>query len=838
MFRLALATLRKRKGSAVGSLLALFCAAAIVCACGVLLESGIHGKVPVERYAGTSVMVGAKQEISWTKVKHKKGKTKKKTKSDPLSAHAWLPTSVGDRLSALPGAKVVEDLTFTANLVSPSGSVLPGPEGKPSKGHGWASAALTPYTLVSGTEPRRDDDVVIDTDLAAASGLKAGDRTVIQSTGSPQTFRVAGVVQPKSAVNHESALFFDAKEARTLAGHAGKVAAYGVSGVSPAKVEAALSGTTAQVFADDDRGKIEYPDASAARTKLISMSGAIGGTALIVAVLVVVGTFALSIQQRYRELAMLRAIGAKPRQIRRMIGREALLLGVVAAIPGALVGLPLSSFIHHEFVSLGALPDALKMTRGPLPVLGGAFATVLAAWVAARVTGRRIARISPMGALAESAVERRSVGAGRVLAGLVFTGVAVIITVVLAALHTEAASMPVTYLSILLWMIAVSLLGPYLSRAAVALLRGPLRAFPVGGFLASRNSHANSRRFSSVVTPLALLIGMTTTILFVPSTISQAAQAQSDAGIKADHVVTADGPGVPAAAARELSAAPGVSTVTQLLQTRVWVGQDKRQSLGVSSAGLQKTLDPDVKSGSLAHFGHGTIAMSEGAADGRDIGDRVQLTLGDGTKASFRLVATYGRSLGFGDILFDFDDVDGHVDNPLASALLVKDTSTADRLGTRLKRFPGLAVASGSAFDQLQADQEKTNNDANMMFMGLIIAFTAIAIINTLAMATGGRSREIALMRLVGSTRRQVLRTLRWEVALMLVVATVLGTGAAWLTLSGFSVGMVGSASPGIVPGSYLLVLVGAIALGMVGTVVPARFVMRRNPAEDINGRQ
>ncbi len=53
-----------------------------------------------------------------------------------------------------------------------------------------------------------------------------------------------------------------------------------------------------------------FLDTAAARTKLVSMGGAMGGTSLLVAVLVVVGTFALSVQQRHRELALLRAIAA------------------------------------------------------------------------------------------------------------------------------------------------------------------------------------------------------------------------------------------------------------------------------------------------------------------------------------------------------------------------------------------------------------------------------------------------------------------------------------------------------------------------------------------------
>lgn len=245
-----------------------------------------------------------------------------------------------------------------------------------------------------------------------------------------------------------------------------------------------------------------------------------------------------------------------------------------------------------------------------------------------------------------------------------------------------------------------------------------------------------------------------------------------------------------------------------------------------------------MQSGSLADFGPGTIAMSDTAAGDRRVGASVQVTLGDGTKASFRLVAIYSRGLGFGDVLFDFDDVAGHVDDPLATAVLVKGSATAVALGARLTAFPGLNVLGASGFNQIQAAQQQTNNEVNLVFMGLIIAFTAIAVINTLAMAIGGRAREIALMRLVGTTRQQVLRTLRWELVLIVAVATVLGTGAAWLTLSGFSSGMVGSATPGVVPGTYVLVLAGAIALGLVATVVPARIVLRRNPAEDIDGRQ
>ena len=842
MFRLVLATLRVRKGSVIAGFLALFCAALIVGACGVLLETGIRGAIPAERYSGTPVIVAADQQIRWTetKVKEKKDgevKTKSKEKAKALSERAWLPTSVGDKLTALPGAQVVEDLIFPADVVG-DGGFHTGVDGNPTWGHGWSSAALTPYVLASGAEPRADGDVVVDAELAGRAGLEVGDEAVIQSTSTPKAYRVTGIARPEATVDQQSALFFAPTEARRLAGHDGMVSAYGVFGANPEQVEAAVANTGALVSAGEERGAVEFVDAASARVKLTSMGGALAGTSLIVAMLVVVGTFALAVQQRYRELAMLRAIGATPRQVRKMISREALLLGVLAAIPGALLGIPLASVIRAKFVSLGAIPDTLQLARSPFPIIAAMAATVGAAFIAARVTARRTARIRPAEALAEAAIERRTLGFGRVLAGLIFTALAAGITLLLTALHTEPAAMPVTYLSVLTWMVALSLLGPYLTRGAIAVLGVPLRAFPVGGFLAALNSAANSRRVASVITPLALLIGMTSTILFVPVTLSGAAADEMKAGMKADYLVASLGPGVPAPAAEALRGTPGVASVTEMLNTIIWAGQSKRSAQALSSAGLAGVIDPGVTSGSLDGFGPGSIAMSDLSAEGRKIGDTVPVTLGDGVETEFKLAAVYSRGLGFGDVLLAHEDIVGHVDAPLSQAVLIKGSASPDLLREKVKDFPGLAVTDRSGFQEAQADRQQANAEVNLVFMGLIIAFTAIAVVNTLAMAIIDRIREFALMRLVGTTRRQVYDVLNWELGVIMLIAVLLGTGAALLTLTGFSTGMVGSSTPDISLVTYALIVLGALGLGLIATVLPARTVLRRNPAEDINGRQ
>lgn len=519
--RYALRTLRARKGGFLGAFLALTCAAALIAACGTLLETGLHGTIRTERYAATPVVVSADQNVHQTTVKHKKGKTKVKHKAKPIAERAWLPESLKERLTDLPGvAAVLPELTFLAQPMAPADPAAA--DGPAAYGHAWDSAALTPYTLSTGTAPEAATDLVVDRGLAERAGLGIGDRLTVQSTQAPRIYRINGIAEPATAVRHQTSLFFSAAEARRLAAHPGQVTAFGVlpdKGTDTDRlrkaVAEALHGTGAQVHSGADRGPVEFLDAATARIKLVSVGGAMGGTSLLVAVLVVVGTFALSVQQRHRELALLRAIAATSGEIRKLIGREALIVGAAAGTTGALAGLPLGNWLHGRFVDMGAVPATLQHTVSVFPLFAAVAATVLGAWAAARVASRRIARIRPTEALAEARTERTRPAWGRVLAGLALLAGGAVLIAVLSGLRTEPASTPVTFLAVVLLSTSVALLGPLLVRAAAALFGGPLRLTGPAGRLSTANLRGNAARMASVVTPLTLLIGMTCTVLFV-----------------------------------------------------------------------------------------------------------------------------------------------------------------------------------------------------------------------------------------------------------------------------------------------------------------------------------
>lgn len=841
MLRSALRTVRARKGGFLGAFFALMCAAALITACGTLLETGLRGTIATERYAATPVVVSADQNVHQTTVKHKKGKTKVKHKAKPIAERAWLPGDLATELRKVPGVReVIPELTFLAEPLAPGGAV---DKDRPAYGHAWDSAALTPYTLTTGTAPKADGDLVVDRRLAERAHLEPGDRLTVQSTQSPRTYRVTGIAAPAQEVRHQTALFFSTAEARRLAAHPGQVTAFGVL---PAKgtdvavlkrsVSTALHGTkaphatTAQASAGDGRGPVEFLDAAAARTKLVSMGGAMGGTSLLVAVLVVVGTFALSVQQRHRELALLRAIAATPGQIRALLGREALIVGAAAGTTGALAGLPLGSWLHGRFVAMGAVPATLQHTVSVFPPFAGLAATLLGAWAAARISSRRIARIRPAEALAEARAERTRPAWGRILAGLALLAGGAVLVAVLSVLRTEPASTPVTFLAVVVLASSVALLGPLLVRAAVAVLGGPLALTGPGSRLARANLRGHAARMASVVTPLTLLIGMTCTVLFVQPTLGNAARAQAREGIRADWVVAAQGPGVPAEAAQRLRTQH--DTVTEVVRTTVRVGLDKYAAQGVTPGGLTRTWDPDVTAGSLKKLTEDTVAVSELAADLLHLkpGSPLKLTLGDGTPVTPTVVAVYAKGLGFGDLTFAHDLVARHVDDPLATSVLVSTDRTQTQLATTLREFPGIHVLAPAAADSIQAARQQANAEVNYLAMGLVLGFTAIAVVNTLAMSVSERVREFALLRLAGATRRQVRGMLRTEALSVLLLATALGSAIALAVLTAFSVGMTGEAAPAVAPLVYVAVVALAGLLALVATALPGRVALRVSP--------
>jgi putative ABC transport system permease protein len=489
------------------------------------------------------------------------------------------------------------------------------------------------------------------------------------------------------------------------------------------------------------------------------------------------------------------------------------------------------------------LPADFGLALSPLPAVAAVLLCVGTARLAGWLAARRVAKIQPVEALRESAVDAAPIGRLRVIMGRVMLVLGTATCVLPVFLPGEAAVAGAAS-SALLMVIGIALLGPRLVEGTIRLIGGPLRsAAPVGGYLAVANVTASARRLAVAVTPLVLAVTMASVQLFMQSTIAAEAEDQADRGVVADLVVTASS-GLAPSITEEVEAAPGVASVTPVVRSQVFVKHlmagrweaSPYAAQGVSPADLDRTLDLSPREGRLADLRGETVALSTMAAEtvGVDVGETIELVLGDGTVIRPRVVATYGRGLGFGDLTLPHDVLAAHTTSRLDHSILVA-TSDTEAARNALAAMPGLAVLDRAGLSAAGQAQRDTQTWTNLIATFVILGYVAIAVVNTLVMATAARSREFALLRLVGTGARQVRRMTRIESFIVVGIALVVGSLAALPPLVGVSIGMTESPFPTIAPLTYLAIAGVTAALGVLAIGIPTRLALRTRPVHALD---
>ena len=816
MLRLAAVSARGRLGAFVGALIALFTAAVLAMAWGMQLESILRTHSPVERYARAAAVVTGQQEVGHDVL---------------LGERARVSSALAARLAAVPGVRAaIGDVSVPAQL-----------GGRAVVAHGWASAALTPYVLSAGRPPVRAGEVV--TGYPDALGA----RLPLSAAGPARMVTVVGVARPSHAVSQQTAIFVTDAEATRLAGHPGWVDAIGVlavPGFDVARLRAAAGG--AQVVTGAARGAAEYPELERNRTVLIPVTAAFGGLAMFIAIFVVASTLGLSIQQREREIALLRAVAATPGQIRRMIAWEAVIVALAGSAAGIWPGIVLGRRLANALVSHGIAPPNFTLNYDWLAAasaIGGGVATALLAVLAA---GRRAARVPPTLALTDAAAEPRLLGPGRVIGGLLALAGAIPLFAVSTTTTTPSTAAATSELNAVFLVVAAAFFGPVVAYAVARLLAPALVALsPVGGFLASANLGAATRRFSSASTALVLTVALSCTLFFSTTTIDHATTQQMHAGLTGQLAITGAGPGLPAAALADARATQGVRSAVALTSTTLG------PSLGVSdiipaqilTGGQGGGLDVGVTSGSLSGLHGDTIALGRHVADAvhARIGDRVAVMLGDGTPAHATVVAIYSRDLAFGDALLAPELAAGHLTTPLLNEILIQadqPAAAATRLQALSRRYPGLHVSDTASLITANDANNELNHWLGPFFVAMMFVFTSIAVLNTLIMIALRRRRELALLRLVGATTRQVRSMARWEAVLIIAIGLGIGLAITATALLPLAHAFTGGWRP-YAPAAWFAAILGVSALlALIALSLPTRQALRTPPVEAIGIRE
>ncbi|MFE2929738.1 FtsX-like permease family protein [Streptomyces sp. NPDC059278] len=797
-----------RRGIVAGVAAALVCAAMLTGAFGVLLESALRAHGSADRYERAVAVVAASQRVEVVK--------DDQTDVRPLVERARVPVSVADRVRTVPGVtEVVADVSLPVDTG----------DGAMRTGRGWDATALTGVELRAGRAPQAEHEVAVD----SGSDRAVGDTVRLQVGGrAPEPYRVSGLVAGGSGAGHD--VWFGQHTAQVLSGRPGRADALVVLGTKETSAQTLRAAAPGLVVATGaGRGDVENPEVAAARLDLIGVCASIGGVALLVVLLIVTGLLDMSVRDRTRELAVLRAIGATPRQVRRVIVRETLKVAVPASLLGGLLSLGLGTLLHRFMAEQGVLPQGLGLALGPFPVVGALALTVLTAVGSAWLAARRVSLIRPAQAVSETSAEPTRLPRWRVITGLVLlvVGLASAATAFAFGGQVATAAMGGLVLS-LIW--AAALLGPSIARGGIAVLSPVMRLlFPVPGRLATDTATAAAVRLASVITPIALALSFGASQLFVQTTAVNATRTQAAAGLHADQVLVSNGPGVPRTMYRAVERTAGPGTVTAVKRTTVVMSVAAQlQSLPTQGVkGALSNLDPGVKAGSLKGLrGKNTVALSSNVASAAKVGSTVSLWLGDGTVIRPEVVAVYDRGQGFGDVLLPHDMVAAHVtDAGHDDYLLVK--GAAD-LRPVLDRFPGTRATSAGQYSAALTEKARQQGLPGLLAVAAISLFTLIGVVTTLAVATASRRRELALLRLIGATRGQVLAMLRLETCLVLGTGAAVGSPVAAVTLLTFGGAVTGLSALSVSPSVCAAVLGTVFLSGTAAVMLPARRLLRR----------
>ncbi|MDT8910611.1 FtsX-like permease family protein [Amycolatopsis sp. PS_44_ISF1] len=838
MFRLAVRSLRLRKGGFVATFVAAFFGAVMISACGALMETGIRADAPPQRLTAAPIVVAGAQEFRLPQ-QDPGGSGKHKTESATLTERVRLDARLADRLRATPGVStVVSEVSFP--VVLPDTSAL---------GHAWDSAGLTPYALTAGHAPAVGE-VVIDAGLARERGLAPGGSFAFAAHGAAAAYRVAGIAEAPHATSRP-AVFFAAPDAERLAGHPGQVDDFGVfTDQDPAAVAGRIAGIgDAVVLTGDDRGRAEFPEAASGGENLVVLSAVTGGLSTLVAVFVVASTLLLSTQQRQRELALLRAIGTTPRQLRRMVLGEALVVGLLAAGAAAGLGPLLGRWLFDRLTGAGAVAGVVEFHLGWLPRVVAAGATLLAVLVAAFVAGRRAGRVRPAEALAESAVSRGWLTPVRLVVAVLGFGGGTALGIVTLAVMTGPVAASTAGPAVMLWAVGVAAIGPGVTKLVAALLHLPVRAFGgVVGRIALVNTRAGALRVSGAVTPIVLAVGIATANIYLQTTQQAVSRQAFTEDLRADAVVAAPA-GVTPELTRRIQQAPGVGGASEYVTSTVFVTEpfddsqdgDGSDAIGVTGATAARVLSVEVTAGRLDALVGEAVALPDTLAAElhRTVGDRVTLRLGDGSPADVRVVALVKQRPGAERLVLPAGLLAAHTTAGLPARLLVRaapGVGAAALIASLKTATAGLPVSVGDR-DSLVAAHAKGDEVGawvNYLMIGMIIAYTVISVVNTLVMATARRRREFGLQRLGGFTRPQVLRMAGVEGGLVATIGVLLGTVVSAGAIVPFCLVASGSVLPSGPVSIYLSVVGIAVALALGASLGPAWAATRARPIDAV----
>ncbi|WP_314038798.1 FtsX-like permease family protein [Dietzia sp. CH92] len=303
-----------------------------------------------------------------------------------------LPGGVQDRVAAVDEVGEVAWLAFSFAQLAGEPQAL--------AAAGGPLEEMIDATMVDGSLTPGTDSLVVSRTVARDRGWTVGARVpLVGPDGAESTLRVTGVYEDSQILGpfytgmdvYERLVPENLRTTFIMLASAAE-------GVSTDEVLAAVTDELTDIPIAMVQSKQQYIDVQTGGIdQLLSIIYALLGLALVIAVLGIVNTLALSVIERRTEIGMLRAVGMQRSQIRRTINLESTQIAVFGALVGAAVGV----YLGWAFVTV--LADS-GLTETTIP--WGSIVVVLASSAVVGVLAslwpaHRAAKTGPLEAIAD-----------------------------------------------------------------------------------------------------------------------------------------------------------------------------------------------------------------------------------------------------------------------------------------------------------------------------------------------------------------------------------------------------------------------------------------------------
>ncbi len=524
-----------------------------------------------------------------------------------------------------------------------------------------------------------------------------------------------------------------------------------------------------------------------------SMMWLMGIMALAMAAFIIFNTFRTVVAERRRDMGMLRAVGASKRTVMQLIITESVIQGVIGTALGLFAGYLLAwgmlqamSPLLQSFMRIELGRPTITTSNLIASIVLGIGFTVGSAYFPARSA----MKVTPLEALrpTSQAVERRKTSL-RAIIGLVLTALGITALIL--------GELQVASFGTLLLLVGTVLLVPVAVKP-VANTFGALisRIYARQGNLAQGNLNRQPGR--AAVTASAMMIGIAITIAMVGmvTSVTDGFMKYLDKSLGADYLFMPDslvlGSGNMGAApefAARLKEIEGVSGVTSLRLASSQADSADLQVIGIDPleypeiSGLEFSKgDPETAYAGLANERAIIVNGIFSSSSGIKVGDVVKLNTPAGV-LDYRVVGIamdyLNAKLATGYISHANLGQDFNVTTDVLIMANRSSGADADAINTAMQEavvdYPAFTLIDSAEFKE---EQLSTLNMA-MSFMYLLVLMLAIpgliAMVNTLSINVIERTREIGMLRAIGSTRKQVKQMVFSESLLLSALGTALG---------------------------------------------------------------